>query len=101
MKPCPFCGSEARIYSNRSSAKGCYAQARCKNKACAARGPLVAKPYPYVPWTVEHQARDYDARRELQTAAVATLTAQLRDQARLSWNERVQSAPGDSLERVL
>jgi hypothetical protein len=101
MKPCPFCGSEARIYSNRSFAKGCYAQARCKNKACSARGPLMAKPYPYVPWTVEHQAKDYAERREMQRAAEEKLKAEIRDQARLSWNERVQSAPGDSVERVL
>ena len=89
MKHCPFCGGEARIYSNASFAKGVYSQVRCKNKECGARGPLAKTPYAYVPWTAEHAARDYLERRELQRVQDEKTRAKVRAEAERAWNQRV------------
>lgn len=41
MKPCPFCGSKANCYTNKNWRVGRYAQVRCTNKECRARGPVI------------------------------------------------------------
>ena len=37
LKPCPFCGSEARIWQNEDGTGSYYG--RCKRQRCAATGP--------------------------------------------------------------
>lgn len=41
MKPCPFCGSRARVQSYRKLYGKRWARVMCTNKGCAARGPTV------------------------------------------------------------
>lgn len=39
MKPCPFCGSRARVQAYRKIYGRAWARVMCTNKGCAARGP--------------------------------------------------------------
>lgn len=85
MKPCPFCGSDARRYTYPA---GIRCQVRCRNVQCKARGPLVELPFPYVPWGVEHAARDMEERRALQREAVDAALEKVKAEAERAWNDR-------------
>lgn len=43
MKPCPFCGSRARVQAYKRLYGPHWARVICTNRACAARGPTVRR----------------------------------------------------------
>jgi Lar family restriction alleviation protein len=72
MKNCPFCGHTATCYSNKNGRVGRYAQVRCSNKECRARGPVI---------TTNIHYRDTPEHLEL-------VKTQTKEQAVRSWNAR-------------
>jgi hypothetical protein len=82
MKPCPFCGSRARLQAYRKSFGGSWARAMCTNKACAARGP-----------TIRREVRD--------VVTVGTLLwSELKAWAERAWNERAQEVDHVNVDGV-